>query len=72
MKRELNHAAEALQHRLDEQNITCAELSRRTMVDAGTLRGIVTGKRKSISSRNLAALARYYQITMQELIDEFA
>lgn len=72
MKRELNHAAEALQRRLDEQQITCAELSRRTLIDAGTLRGIVTGKRKTVSTRVLAALSRYYQITMQELIDEFA
>ena len=72
MKREFDHAAEVMKRRLEEQNITCAELSKRTLIDAGTLRGIVTGKRKSISTRNLAALARYYDIPIQKFIDEIA
>ena len=49
-----------------------AELSRRTGIDAGILRKIMTGRARAVSTRNLMALARFFGCSMQELIDAFS
>ncbi len=54
---------------MEERGLSAAELSRRISVDAGILRKIMTGREKNISTRNLMALAKYFDMSMQELID---
>ena len=65
-------AAEVLSGFLAEEGITAAELSRRLEIDAGILRRILTGKQKSISTRNLLLLSRYFGMELQELIDRIS
>lgn len=47
-------------------------LSRQTGIDAGILRKIMTGRETAVSTRNLMTLARYFGLSMQELIDAFS
>ena len=47
-------------------------LSRQTGIDAGILRKIMTGRERAISTRNLMALARYFGLSMQALMDAFS
>ena len=47
------HAAQTLTALMEEQGLTAAELSRRTEVNAGTIRNIMTGKQTNISTRNI-------------------
>ena len=70
--REFPNAAAILGAWLSEQGICAAELSRRTQIDAGILRDILCGRKKSISTRNLLALAHYFGMSMQELMDKLA
>ena len=67
--REYERAASVMSQWLRELDITAAELSRRTGIDAGILRSILSGKRKNISTRNVFLLARYFGLSMQQLID---
>ncbi len=62
-------AAQVIGGWLDERGMTAAELSRQTDIDAGILRDIVTGRKTSISTRNLLILARFFGFEMQEMID---
>ena len=62
------HAAEVLSALMEEQGISAAELSRRTEVDAGTIRNIMTGKQKNISTRNVMILSHYFGMGMEEFI----
>ena len=55
-----------------ERAVTAAELSRQTGIDAGILRKIMTGRETAVSTRNLMTLARYFGLSMQELIDAFS
>ena len=64
------HAAEVLSGLMEAQGLTAAELSRRTEIDAGILRAIMTGRQKSISTRNVMTLARYFGMSMQEFIEK--
>ena len=64
------HAAEVLSGLMDAQGLTAAELSRRTEIDAGILRAIMTGRQKNISTRNVMTLARYFDMSMQEFIEK--
>ena len=57
---------------MDVRGLTAAELSRQTGIDAGILRKIMTGRETAISTRNLMTLARYFDKSMQELIDAFS
>ena len=57
---------------MDERKLTAAELSRQTGIDAGILRKIMTGRETAVSTRNLITLARYFGLSMQELIDAFS
>lgn len=43
-----------------------------TGIDAGILRKIMTGRETAVSTRNLMTLARYFGLSMQELIDAFS
>lgn len=52
--------------------MTAAELSRQTGIDAGILRSILNGKRKSISTRNVFLLARHFGLSMQQFIDSIS
>ena len=70
--RNYDHAGEVLRVWLDAQGINAAELSRRTDIDAGTLRNILCGRKRSISTRNMMILAHYFGMSMQELMDQFS
>ena len=52
------------------QQLLCQ--SRQTGIDAGILRKIMTGRETAVSTRNLMTLARYFGLSMQELIDAFS
>lgn len=67
--REYERAASVMSQWLRDHGMTAAELSRQTGIDAGILRSILSGKRKSISTRNLFLLARHFGLSMQQLID---
>ncbi len=70
--RTFDKAAEVLTAWMDERGLSAAELSRRTGIDAGILRKIMTGRETSISTRNMMTLAQYFGCSMQELIDTFS
>ena len=65
-------APEVLSAWMDARKLTAAELSRQTGIDAGILRKIMTGRETAVSTRNLMTLARYFGLSMQELIDAFS
>lgn len=69
--RSFKAAPEVLSAWMDERKLTAAELSRQTGIDAGILRKIMTGRETAVSTRNLMTLARYFGLSMQELIDAF-
>ena len=50
------------------EDLTAAELSRQTEVNAGTIRNLMTGRQTNISTRNLMTLARYFGMSMEEFI----
>lgn len=64
------HAAQSLTALMEEQGLTAAELSRRTEVNAGTIRNIMTGKQTNISTRNIMTLAHYFGMSMDEFIQK--
>lgn len=70
--RSFKAAPEVLSAWMDERKLTAAELSRQTGIDAGILRKIMTGRETAVSTRNLMTLARYFGLSMQELIDAFS
>lgn len=47
------HAAEVLTALMEERDLTAAELSRQTEVNAGTIRNLMTGRQTNISTRIL-------------------
>lgn len=67
--REYDRAGTVMSQWLRDHGMTAADLSRQTGIDAGILRSILSGKRKSISTRNLLLLARYFGLSMRQLID---
>ena len=72
LMRSFKAAPEVLSAWMDERKLTAAELSRQTGIDAGILRKIMTGRETAVSTRNLMTLARYFGLSMQELIDAFS
>ncbi len=64
------HAAEVLTVLMEERDLTAAELSRQTEVNAGTIRNLMTGRQTNISTRNLMTLARYFGMSMEEFIQK--
>ena len=67
--REYDRAGIVMSQWLRDHGMTAADLSRQTGIDAGILRSILSGKRKSISTRNLLLLARYFGLSMRQFID---
>ena len=70
--RSFKAAPEVLSAWMDERKLTAAELSRQTGIDAGILRKIMTGRETADSTRTLMTHARYFGLSMQELIDAFS
>lgn len=70
--RSYEHAAEVLSELLAERSVSAVELSRQLEIDAGILRRILTGRQKSISTRNLLLLSRYFGMELQELMDKIS
>ena len=70
--RTFESAAPVLSAWMARKELTAAELSRRTGIDAGILRKIMTGRARAVSTRNLMALARFFGCSMQELSDAFS
>ena len=46
-----------------------AEFAREVGMDAGILRSILNGKKKSISIRNLMQIAKLFSVSLQQLMD---
>lgn len=59
----------ALKRLMQERNIRAVQLSHATGIDAGTLRAFLAGRQENVSTRNLLALARFFGISMRELVD---
>ena len=70
--RTFEKAAPVLSAWMQTRQMTAAELSRQTGIDAGILRSILNGKRKSISTRNVFLLARHFGLSMQQFIDSIS
>ncbi len=70
--RTYEHAGTALQRLLDARGLTPAALSAATGIDAGVLRRILSGRQKSISTRNLVSFSRFFGLSLMELIDLFS
>ena len=43
-----------------------------TGIDAGTIRHILSGRQRAISTRNMVALARFFGISLRELMDKLS
>ena len=59
----------ALQRLMQERHVCAVQLARQTGIDAGTLRAFLAGRQENISTRNLLALARFFDLSMRELVD---
>ena len=70
--RRYERAAGTLRVWLRERAVGTVQLSRQTGIDAGILRSILNGKRKSISTRNVFLLARHFGLSMQQFIDSIS
>ena len=54
---------------MEEHQLTAAEFAREVGMDAGILRSILNGKKKSISIRNLMQIAKLFGVSLQQLMD---
>ena len=70
--RSFKAAPEVLSAWMDERKLTAAELSRQTGIDPGTIRRILSGQQSAISTRNMVALARFFGISLRELMDKLS
>lgn len=70
--RSYEQAAAVLTELMESRAVSAAELSRTLEIDAGILRKILTGRQKSISTRNLLLLSRYFGMELRELIDRIS
>ncbi len=70
--RQYERAAELLNQWMRERSVTARELAGQTGIDPGTLRKILTGRQQAISTRNMLALARFFDVPLQELMDSFS
>ena len=57
---------------MDERKLTAAELSRQTGIDPGTIRRILSGQQSAISTRNMVALAKFFGVSLRELMDKLS
>lgn len=67
--RTYEQAARILTQWMEEHQLTAAEFAREVGMDAGILRSILNGKKKSISIRNLMQIARVLGVSLQQLMD---
>lgn len=72
MSREYEHAAATLRQLMTAAEVSASELSARTGIDAATIRAVVSGRQKKISTRNMVLFARFFEKKLDELIDSFA
>ena len=70
--RNYEHAASVLSEWFEERGISASEFAKMTQIDAGTVRNILAGRQKNISTRNMLIIARYFDLSLQELIDRLA
>jgi len=59
-----------LEHLMEEANITCTELARRTEIPQPTLHRILTGATRSPRGESLRPLANYFSITINQLLGD--
>lgn len=59
----------ALQRLMQQRKVGAAQLAQLTGINAGTLRAFLAGRQGTISTRNLLALARFFDLSMRELVD---
>ena len=70
--RRYERAASVLTELMNERALSAAEIARRLGIDGGILRKILSGRQKSISTRNLLLLARFFDMELNELIDRIS
>ncbi len=66
------HAGAALQQMLRERGVQAQTLAEAAGIDMRVLRQILTGQRKSISTRNLMNISRFFDLSLAELIDRLS
>ena len=64
--RQYEKAAEKLGCWMRERTVGSSQLSRQTGIDAGTIRHILS------STRNMVALARFFGVSLRELMDKLS
>ena len=67
--RTYEQAARILTQWMGEHQLPAAEVAREVGMDAGILRPILNGKKKSISIRNLMQIAKLLGVSLQQLMD---
>ena len=70
--RQYQNAAAYLAQRMQQRALMPSELARRTGIDRGILRRILDGRERAISTRNMLALARFFGMPLQELVDRLS
>lgn len=70
--RTYEHAGPALQQMLQARGLTVDALAEATDIDVRALRRILAGRQKSVSTRNLVNISRFFDIGLMELIDRFS
>lgn len=66
--RQYEKAAMELGCWMRERAVGSSQLS----IDAGTIRHILSGRQRAISTRNMVALARFFGISLRELMDKLS
>jgi predicted transcriptional regulator len=67
--RTYEHAAAVLTGLLQDRGLSAADFSRETGVDAGVLRAILAGRQRAVSTRNMLTFARFFHMSLAEMID---
>ena len=67
--RQYEKAAEKLGCWMRERAVESSQLSKQT---AGTIRHVLSGRQRAISTRNMVALARFFGISLRELMDKLS
>lgn len=67
--RRYEKAAATLGTWMQQRSLGAGQLARQTGIDTGILRRILSGRQREISTRNMLALARFFGISLQELMD---
>ena len=70
--RQYQNAAAYLAQRMQQRSLWPSELARQTGIDRGILRRILDGRELAISTRNMLALARFFGMPLQELVDRLS